>query len=177
MIATRDEATPTAVWIWNLTSLAPAAVLIHHSPVKSISWHPKRSDLLLISCSQDETVINLWNNTTLNPQVIPISTQKTSPRLDIKWLGDALSNSTAVLAGDNKKAVIVWPQGRSTADLIGEFDEGESMDSVYEALVGPSPQKGNYRTSDDTELLVSEIEEDLTEVVDDTFMNRKQMMI
>jgi WD40 repeat protein len=176
MIATKDEATPTAVWIWNLTSLSPTAVLIHHSPVKSISWHPHQSDLLLISCSQDETVLNLWNNTTAQPAVIPISAHKTSARLDIRWLGGS-TKSTAILAGDSKRAIIIWPNGKSSDESIGHFDEGESVDSVYEALIGPSPQKTGFKSTDDTELLMSEMTEDFTGVVDDTFVNRKQMMV
>jgi WD40 repeat protein len=178
MIATRDEATPTAVWIWNLTSLSPTAVLTHHAAVKSISWHPKRPDLLLISCLQDETVVNIWNSSTMQPEVIPISAQKTSVKLDVRWLGgQSTTLSTAILAGDNKRAVIIWPDGRSGADSFPSFHEGDSVDSVYEALVGPSPQKSSFRRNDDTELLVSETTEDLTDIVDDTFMNRKQMMI
>ncbi|KAF1986400.1 WD40 repeat-like protein [Aulographum hederae CBS 113979] len=62
LIATRDDSTPTTVWIWDLKTLSPRSILIQHSPVKSLTWHPTRLELLLIQCVQDDPVVYLWSS-------------------------------------------------------------------------------------------------------------------
>lgn len=67
--------------------------------------------------------------------------------------------------------MIVWPDGKDQ-HLFEQDEEGdESVDSLYEALTGRSPTK----MMDPTELLVSDVPDDTTEILDDTFVNRKQM--
>lgn len=59
-----------------------------------------------------------------------------------------------------------------------ERDENDLMDhsedSLYDVLSGKKPTP--YMSVDDTEALVSEMDEETTEIMDDTFMGRREMM-
>ena len=41
---------PTTLYIWSLSPLAPYAILVQDSSIKSVQWHPTRADLLLLYC-------------------------------------------------------------------------------------------------------------------------------
>src|ERR1700712_4669035 len=154
MIATRDDSAPTAVWIWDLTRLTAAAVIIQHSPVRQLSWHPSSPSLLLIQSAQDDPVLYFWDVDKSAPHLLPTSSKKTSGKLDIRWLRTKSDRKSALLVGDAHNSSIVWPDGKDT--LLYQQDEGEdgddSTDSLYEALTGRSPSK----TDGHTELLVSD---------------------
>jgi WD40 repeat protein len=174
MAATKDDSTPTAVWIWNLSSRVASTIIIHHSPVRQLAWHPNRPELLLINCALDEVVLHMWNCNKMEPEVTPLSSHKTIGKLDIRWLGNCSATGTAILISDNQKALVVWPEGKhmSTRSKRQAEDGDESLDSVYEALVGQSAKK--EEPIDSTELLVSSIAEDISDTVEDTFIGRKQ---
>ncbi|CAI6336619.1 unnamed protein product [Periconia digitata] len=55
--ATRDDSTPSTIWIWDLVSLKPATILIQHSPVKSLTWHPTDPFSLLIQTTHDSPTL------------------------------------------------------------------------------------------------------------------------
>jgi len=42
---------PTAVWIWDMTTLELASVLIHQNPIKSFKFSPNSNDLYIVSGS------------------------------------------------------------------------------------------------------------------------------
>jgi WD40 repeat protein len=170
-IATRFDPTPTVVWIWNLRLATPAAVLVHHAPVKQLSWHHGLPSTLLIQCASDESVLYLWEGPTITPSALAIPFQKASAgaKISVQWL--RADGRPALLFGDAKAAIVVWPQGRDECSQDEEERSGdESLDSVYEALtgVGKSPFRGG-----DTEILVSDVLDETTEVVDDTFGGRR----
>ncbi|KAJ4373208.1 hypothetical protein N0V83_003501 [Neocucurbitaria cava] len=60
LCATRDDATPSTVWVWDLRSLKPRAVLIQYAPVKSLLWHPNDASMLLIQTTHDAPVVYLY---------------------------------------------------------------------------------------------------------------------
>ena len=86
LLATKNDSIPTTVWIWSLQSGRPVAVLIHHSPVKQISWHPQQSDLLLIHCAIPDPAIHLWKSTWSAPMIITLPLSNTGGRLEAHWL-------------------------------------------------------------------------------------------
>ncbi|OCL06078.1 WD40 repeat-like protein, partial [Glonium stellatum] len=61
LVATRNDAAPSAVWLWDLTQLAPRTVLLQHSAVKQLLWHPAIPDLLLVQCAHDDPALYLWS--------------------------------------------------------------------------------------------------------------------
>jgi hypothetical protein len=171
MVATRDDSAPTTVWIWDLTKLSAAAVILQHAPVRQLSWHPSNPSILLIQTTQDEPVLYFWNADENAPSVLQVPFQKSSGRLDSRWLRTGPDGKPALLVGDAHNSVVVWPDGKDQ-HLFEQDEEGdESIDSLYEALTGRSPTK----MMDHTELLVSDVPNDTTEILDDTFVNRKQM--
>jgi WD40 repeat protein len=173
MAATKDDSTPTAVWLWDLASLSAAAVLIHHSPVRQLSWHPSRPHLLLITCVTDDAVLHIWNNEKKEPEATSLPLHRSESKFDIRWLGDESACETALLVTSSQKALVFWPEGKSQAPIDSVEEGDESLDSVYEALVGRSAKR--ERIMDSTEMLVSDITEDFSDVLDDTFVGRKQM--
>ncbi|KAH9869901.1 hypothetical protein J1614_006822 [Plenodomus biglobosus] len=53
LCATREDASPSTVWIWDLQSLKPSIICIQHAPVKRLLWHPHSPSRLLIQTAQD----------------------------------------------------------------------------------------------------------------------------
>lgn len=170
-LATRDDATPTAVWIWDLSKLAAIAVLVHHSPVRNLSWHPTRSDMLLITCVQEEGTIHIWNAATSKPEVIQIPFQRSTGKIETRWIGGEADAAATILVGDNQSSILIWLEGRIARSFNGI--EEDSLDSVYEALVGQSARKSQTNAGDYTEMLVSGITEDISDTVEDTFVGRR----
>jgi len=101
---------------------------------------------------------------------MPLSLQKSSGRLDVRWLKTAPDKKPALIFGDAGSFLVAWPDGK---DVILRFEDGsdDSDDSLFEILTGRSPTK----TMDSTEVLVSDVMDETTEVMDDTFMGRRQM--
>jgi hypothetical protein len=173
MIATRDEVAPTSVWLWDLSRRTARAVLIQHSPVKQISWHPTKPSLLLIQCTHEESTVYIYDNASSLPYAVQLPLQKSNGRFDTKWLRTDADKKAALSFGCAGNFIVAWPDGK---DVIVRFEDGdgsaadESEDSLFEILTGrKSPAK---RMVDSTEVLVSDVMDEATEVMDDTFMGR-----
>lgn len=52
-LATRDETMLSTVWIWNVQQSQPHLVIIQHSNVRKLHWHPNMAALLLIDCGEN----------------------------------------------------------------------------------------------------------------------------
>ncbi|OCK74239.1 WD40 repeat-like protein [Lepidopterella palustris CBS 459.81] len=150
LVATRDDSTPTTVWLWDLTHMASRTVIIQHAPVKHLLWHPTIPDLLLIQCAHDDPVLYLWSSTANAPEIITVSLQKglgnTAARLESKWLPTPRDRKPALIFGHTQSYILVWPQGRDPIlkfEHDGEEREGEreddSEDSLYNILTGRTP--------------------------------------
>jgi hypothetical protein len=176
LVATRDDSAPTTVWLWDLTKLTATSVLIQHSPVKQLLWHPTMTSLLLIQCSHEEPTVYFYDTVNSIPYPLDIPLQKTTGRLEARWLSTAADKKPALLLGDAHTFVVVWPKGK---DQILRFEqseregEDEEDDSLFDILTGKTPIK----ELDRTELLVSDVLEEETEVLDDTFMGRRAFSV
>jgi WD40 repeat protein len=165
LCATRDDSTPTTVWIWDLRSLKPAAILIQHSAVKSLQWHPLDPTYLLIQTTHDSPTLYLYGTASLSsskshagsissastsrpgpPTILDLSSNITKPagtlpaRWTAKWLPTDLDKRPAFVLGHQQGYVLVWPEGK---DQILRFErpegEDESDDSLYDILTGRTP--------------------------------------
>ena len=58
-LATRNDATPHAVWIWETSRLGLCSVLVHKQPVRSLRWHPHASKQLAICTGTAK--VHLWS--------------------------------------------------------------------------------------------------------------------
>jgi WD40 repeat protein len=163
MCATRDDSTPTTVWIWDLRSLKPKIILIQHAPVKSLIWHPSNPALLLIQSVHDAPTVYLYTTHTFSESISGPSRNSDGasgppaildfrekikkpagslpPKYFTTWLPTPVDKKPAFTFGHNQGYTIVWPEGK---DQILRFEnpdaEGEdSDDSLYEILTGRKP--------------------------------------
>lgn len=168
LCATRDDSTPTTVWIWDLCSLQPRTILIMHSPIKSLQWHPTHPPHLLIETSHDSPTFYLHSTQALAkstssastpdpgpPTILSVSDSMarpigtTVPKWTAKWLRTEADKKIALIAGHQQGYVLVWPDGKDQI-LRFEGQEGdESDDSLYDILTGRTPVPPLRRTGRD----------------------------
>lgn len=144
LMATKDDFVPTTVWLWSLQTGKSVAVLIHHSPVKQVLWHPQQIDLLLIHCAIPEPAVHLWKSTWAAPQVVALHLERTGGRLEASWLQSPEDNSfilmlssthqyTKASLSSNGEIIPELPCFKGAARSRGTgvedmFDEGNSLD-------------------------------------------------
>lgn len=139
LFATRDDSTLSTVWIWSPKLPSAVAILIHHSPVKRVRWHPEIADLLLIQCNIVEPVIHLWNAAWEIPKVISLQLEKPGGKMEASWLLDEAVEIPILMLGNAHNYVIgqisrngelaSLPKKTEMTDAGPEdmFDEGNSM--------------------------------------------------
>ena len=181
LVATRDDATPSTVWLWDLTQLTPRTVLIQHAPVKQLLWHPAIPDLLMTQCAHDEPALYLWSAALGAPEVLAVPLQKgtgaAGARLEARWLPTARDRKPALVFGHAQGYVLVWLQGKDPVLRLeregegggGEEGEGDSEDSLYDILTGRTP----LPNAEDTGRW-EEVEEDDNGGLEDTFRERRR---
>jgi hypothetical protein len=169
ILATRDDSTPTTVWLWDLAKWSPLAVIIQHAPVRQLSWRRQDPELLLIKCLEDEPTAHLWNTKTMAPEAIAVPFNKTVGKIDFRWISGNPARGAQVLMNDKQGFATfrLRDSASQTASREHDDDIDASVDSVYEALVGRSASRGN----DGLDLL--DLDDDATEALDDTFVGRK----
>lgn len=175
LLATRSDAIPSTIWIWSIKTSTAVAVIIHHSPVKKIQWHPTTADLLLMQCAINEPVIHLWRASWELPQVIALHLDRFGGKMDASWLQSEMD--------DVPRLMLSTTQNYTTAQIISNgqgilqplkvrsfgagpenmFDEGNSFDlspvklppygEPTEVLDGYSghEQPGHWDFSDDVD--------------------------
>jgi len=167
LCATRDDSTPTTVWIWDLRSLKPATVLIQHSPVKSLQWHPTNPSHLLIQTIHDSPTVYLYSTPNLSsstsnsnsqsaasastshpgpPAILDLSSDITKPagtlpaRWTAKWLITSPDKRPVLSLGHQQGYVLAWPEGKDQILRFEREEDGdESDDSLYDILTGRTP--------------------------------------
>lgn len=144
LLAARNDFIPTTVWIWSLRTCTVMEVLIHHSPVKQITWHPSQSDLLLIRCAIPQPAVHLWKTTWHAPRILSLPFPRIGGRLEASWLegpSDDTFNllitsthqyTTARISSDGEVLPdAVFPEAAAISIDTGAedmFDEGNSLD-------------------------------------------------
>ena len=119
-------------------------VLIHHSPVKQIVWHPSQSDLLLIHCAITDPAIHLWKTTWHAPRIVVLPLRQIGGRLEASWLksstdepfnvmiGSAHQYTTSRISSDGEVIPEAVPPVAAIASIEtgaeDMFDEGNSLD-------------------------------------------------
>lgn len=144
LVASRNDVVPTTVWIWSLSTGTVIDVLIHHSPVKQIIWHPSQSDLLLIHCAIPEPAIHLWKTTWHAPRILMLPLLRIGGRLEASWLKSLNDESFNLIISSAHQytTVRISPDGEVIAESVpleaaalsidtgadDMFDEGNSLD-------------------------------------------------
>ncbi|PVI01195.1 hypothetical protein DM02DRAFT_728043 [Periconia macrospinosa] len=110
MCATRDDSTPTTVWIWDLISLKPRTILIQHSPVKTLQWHPADASSLLIQTTHDSPTVYLLSA----PRLPPSTTTSASTSISAPTLSTTITTSTSSPTHTNPPEIFSLPAPTST---------------------------------------------------------------
>ncbi|KAJ4288557.1 hypothetical protein N0V90_011794 [Kalmusia sp. IMI 367209] len=179
LCATRDDSTPTTVWIWDLRSLTPRTILIFHSPIKTLQYHPIYPSHLLVQTTHDSPMIyfhvspdissstssrSSTNVPSTPPAILSLSSSITKPagsapaRWTTKWLRTPEEKKPALMLGHQQGYVLVWPEGKDQILRFEDQEGDESDDSLYGILTGRTPIPPLHKSSRDSEGSAGEIE-------------------
>ncbi|KAL8868887.1 MAG: hypothetical protein Q9174_004687 [Haloplaca sp. 1 TL-2023] len=180
LLASRDAATPSTLWIHSVHTRQLFTALIHHSPIKSIRWHNHIEDLLLIQCAIPEPIVHVWKASWSYPQVVRLPLKAPLGQTMATWLSFddhivrlMLNNNTQSAIGQIRLdgQEMAWKEDTGYQDGLGPedmFDEGNSIDL--------SPVKPLERGIEDNETpalgLSTQLGHSLE--VEDTFQFRRQ---
>ena len=190
MAATRNDFIPTTVWIWSLTTCTVMEVLIHHSPVKQIIWHPSQSDLLLIHCAIPEPAVHLWKTTWHAPRIVSLPLPRRG-RLEASWLKKSSDDTfnllitsahhytTGRISSDGEVLLeAISPEAAAAAAVSIEpgaedmFDEGNSLDLSPIKISHSTVEVSGYENGDERSGSGFGFTEDM---LDDTFHYRRHV--
>jgi len=116
---------PTTVWIWDLASKILKAVLIQHSAIAKISWHPTISELLMVRCEGEEckALAYLWEPSWESPRILDFAARlpegKIIGRSIIRWLETPKETSSpSIFFSDSQDCILA---------SISDPESGEEM--------------------------------------------------
>jgi len=179
-LASRDERMLNTVWIWNMATLTTHAVLIQHSNVKRLHWHPTRPQSLLVDCA--EGIAYAFDAGSGGP---PVPMPTSMPGIaTMSWLHTTEDARPAILLTAKSSFRILYTEGLPTDSdrqvfagpaSTDAFDEGASDDSIFDVLSGrkPMPVKTDQSYTERLDFEVETEEENLSTHMDDTFREKR----
>ena len=178
-LATRDERMLNTAWVWDMATLAAHAVLIQHSNVRKLHWHPTRATTLMIDCG--EGIAYLFDASSREMPIPLPSSMAGNP--SFCWIHSLASTHSALLVSSKTTFHLLYPEGQGDSryeagrDSVNShvFDEGDTEDSLFDVLSGrkPMPQKTEQSYTERIDIEVETEEEDFTAGMDDTFRDMK----
>ena len=126
LLVTRNDACPTTAWIWSLQTGKAITVLIHHSPIRQLTWSPSQSTVLLIHCAIPEPAIHLWNSDWNEPIAMTLPLEKADGRLEASWLQSCKEDTFNVMLSSPTRSATARISG--TGQLLPHMEEaGERL--------------------------------------------------
>ncbi|KAL5612809.1 hypothetical protein BROUX41_004107 [Berkeleyomyces rouxiae] len=194
LLATVTEAHRSTLWIWDLNSADLRSVLVFHSAISAIAWHPQIPELLLITCVPDASTTNApttsttaaavytWDPLSKGPHTVPQPppTKPTkppvpAPKTRAAWV-PAHTDPPLILLNDGTSGTLVAAINDADTDadapaaaaaLWGGVDTQLSAKVLHGAAAAAWP-----KVLDPGDM--SFAEDDGTVRVDDTFDFKKQ---
>ena len=181
LLATKSDSMPSTVWIWYPHRTTPAAVLIHHSPVKRVQWHPIVADQLMIHCNISQAAVHVWKSTWKVPRVVGFHLKKPGGRTEAAWVGTGTANCSTLMLGNAQDYAVA--QIDHEGELISSFKNGEIPDLGPEPLFDEDPHAGDSTSTvaygdgamGDTRLGLFDSGASRQDEVDDTFGYRRHL--
>ncbi|KAL0930839.1 WD40 domain-containing protein [Colletotrichum truncatum] len=112
LLATTLEDWPSTVWVWDVESFELRAVLVFHSNISALSWHPTQRELLKITCEGDSYMglVFVWDPLSHGPKTINFAEHLPDTRVfgkpQVSWV-DWTGDSAVLLVGDTKHHLMV----------------------------------------------------------------------
>lgn len=101
-VATRHDGMPTAVWVWDLGRLALAALLLHRSQVRSLSWDTSAAatgERCRLAVSTADSCLFFWSPVEAAATPCPLAHSR------LLWRRDGRS----LLLQERDRACVCWP--------------------------------------------------------------------
>lgn len=169
-LATRDERMLSTVFLWDMATFKPKAVLTQHANVRKLQWHPSDGNTLLIDCG--ESIAYYWDLRSVQPPV-PIAS-KLSGTVTFTWISFSRNLKPAILATTKSSWQVLWPEGHDTvAGALSPNNASQleaSDDSLYDILSG---RRSLPPLADSTGRDMSSLDSD-TAALDDTFSDKRR---
>jgi WD40 repeat protein len=176
-LATRDERMLNTVWIWNMFTLGAHAVLVQHSNVRRLHWHPTKAEELMLDCG--EGIAYLLTPRSLEPPT-PLLSAGMNSQAVLSWLESGSDGKSTILAAMKSTFRLLYPEGQPEdaegAEVDESFEEGVSEDSLFDVLSGrkPLPPKTEQSYTERVDFEVETEEEGSSMRIDDTFREKKE---
>lgn len=179
-LATRDCRMLNTVWIWDTATPVAHSVLLQHSNVRKLSWHPTRAETLMVDCA--ESIAHIFDVTSAEPPIARHTGAAASARLS--WLHTLSNDNPIIMVTQKTQFRLLFPEGQDedegtppAPEQAGNaaFEEGASEDSLFEVLSGRKPLPPKTAPSY-TEMVDIDVErEDSIEgALDDTFREKRK---
>ena len=179
-LATRDCRMLNTVWIWNMSTLSAHAVLVQHSNVRSLTWHPTRAEMLMIDCA--EGIAHTFDVSSSEPPKAHFT--GSTPTAKLSWIHTSPISSSIIMVTSRQKFDLLYPEGRdendesiraTTPPAQSTYEEGASEDSLFEVLSGRKPLPPKTEPSY-TERVDLDVEYEDTEqgALEDTFREKRK---
>ena len=81
-LATRSDSIPNVLWVWDMTSMELAVVLVQFEPITSAAWSPKTTH---IAFSTGTERIYLWSNEGASICDVPVEARKGFGVQKVRW--------------------------------------------------------------------------------------------
>lgn len=165
LCATRDDASPSTVWIWDLRTLKPRMIVIQYAPIRALLWHPQDPERLVIQTTHDAPAVYMYTATDSSPPaILDLENHISKPaasvpaRWHVSWLPSPTSSLSSskeerkplFLLAHAQSYILVWPVGRDKILRFEAANGEESDDSLFEILTGrrEAPRIGEYEEGD-----------------------------
>lgn len=176
LLATRLDDAPGTIWIWDIPSSDLRAVLMFHSNVTKLEWHPVQPELLLMRCEGGNygSLMFVWDPLSHGPLLINMEHEipgTVGSKTYATWL-KTTTESAAIFFTNSATCMIVsladsdeeplpWRDGTATAYPI---NHGADAGMQSPGLVSPIEDADNSIDIDT---------DDYTSELDDTFQFKK----
>ncbi|BFZ56168.1 hypothetical protein PYCC9005_003210 [Savitreella phatthalungensis] len=120
-LATRNDSTPTTLWIWSIEELRCTAIVLNQNPIKQVRWLSGDKEQLVFT-SADDGAHNIYIWTEQKP---PVAIAVPSSGFEIQWMRSIERDPPALLIGSSKAFTIAHTiaDPRDEGDATGTYLE------------------------------------------------------
>jgi len=173
LLATRLISAPSTIWIWDVPNAELRAVLVYHSDIMQVQWHPTQAELLLIRCeSTSISTVFVWDPLSQGPRPLDLESRlrkrKTTGKLKVSWLNREDEHTCVHFTNDVAFGLCLLADDSAEPSLSEWFPQDLSYLEENESLLSPAASDKRNGTT----FLSEDFGDDCSEM-DDTFHFKK----